>query len=166
MSKGPGGGVVVRQATSADLPHVVRLRLALLREHGAHPIYGRLRSDAPKRAEKLFAAQLSSSDEIMFLAELTGEVVGIIRCVHSAGSPLLDPTQYGYISSVYVIPAARRRGVLRALLASAEEWCASRGLTELRLHNASDNEAANATWADLGFPVVEHLRSRPVRVGS
>jgi len=61
---------------------------------------------------------------------------------------------------VYVVPRARRRGVLRALLAAAIEWCEARGLTELRLHNASDNAVANAAWDALGFRVVEHLRVR------
>jgi aminoglycoside 6'-N-acetyltransferase I len=59
---------------------------------------------------------------------------------------------------VYVIPAARRRGVLRALLAAAAAWCKSRGLTEMRLHNPADSDVANAAWEALGFTIVEHLR--------
>ena len=100
--------VVVRPATLEDLDTVVALRLSLLREHGTNPVYRRLRPDAPARAQQLFAAQLSSSYEVTYLAERGGEVVGILRCVESAGSPLLDPPAYGYVSSVYVLPRARR----------------------------------------------------------
>jgi ribosomal protein S18 acetylase RimI-like enzyme len=151
-------GLTVRAATMADLAIVVELRLALLREHSQNPIYRRLRPDAPARASRLFAAQLRSPSEVIFLAEYEGAPIGILRCVASAGLPLLFPARHGYISSVYVVPAARRHGVLRALFTSAIGWCRERGLREARLHNAVENETANAVWDALGFQVVEHLR--------
>ncbi|HUF28131.1 MAG TPA: GNAT family N-acetyltransferase [Gemmatimonadaceae bacterium] len=152
--------LTIRQATVADLPHVVELRLALLREHARNPIYRRLRPDAAERAERLYMTQLQSSSETMFLAERGTEVVGLLRCVVSAGSPLLVPAQYAYVSSVYVVPRARQSGVLHALLGAAETWCAERGLTEMRLHNAADNPIAGEVWERLGFEVVEELRVR------
>ena len=155
--------VQVRVATIDDLPAVVELRLALLREHGQNPLYRRLRPDAAARARRLFGAQLRTPNEVIFLATRGEVVVGILRCVQTAGLPLLFPVLHGYISSVYVVPAARRRGVLRALLAAALAWCEARGLTEIRLHNAADNEAANAAWEALGFRVAEHLRVRFLR---
>jgi ribosomal protein S18 acetylase RimI-like enzyme len=151
-------GLTVRPATMADLAVVVELRLALLREHSLNPIYRRLRADAPARASRLFAAQLRSSNEVIFLAESNGIPVGVLRCVASAGLPLLLPARHGYISSVYVVPTARRHGVLRALFTAAIGWCRARGLREARLHNAVENETANAVWDALGFQVVEHLR--------
>jgi GNAT superfamily N-acetyltransferase len=135
----------------------------LLREHSHNRIYSRLRSDAETRAAKLFAAQLTLPNEVIFLAELDGETAGILRCIHSTGSPLLEPAQYGYVSSVYVVPKARECGVLRALLAAADRWCLDRGLDEMRLHNAADNPLANAAWEALGFEVAEHLRVRSLR---
>ena len=161
--------VAIRTATAADLDVVVRLRLALLREHAGNPVYGRLRADAPERARRLFAAQLASTREVTFLAERTSgrrddRIVGILRCIDSVGSPLLDPERYGYVASVYVVPAARREGVLHQLLDAAVAWCEPRGLDELRLHSAADNDTGNAAWAALGFAVAEHLRVRPVRV--
>jgi len=159
----PASLLSVRQATGKDLPAILALRLALLREHSHNAIYGRLRPDAEPRAAKLFAAQLQSLNEVIFLAEMGGEAVGVLRCIHSAGSPLLDPPQYAYISSVYVVPRAREQGVLRELLAAADAWCADRGLDEMRLHNAADNPLANAAWEALGFEVVEHLRVRSLK---
>lgn len=156
-------GVVIRTATFGDLDAVVELRLALLHEHRANPIYGRLRPDAPARARRLFAQQIESTHEIILLAVRGDEAVGILRCVHSGGAPLLLPNAYGYLASVYVRPDARRAGVLHLLLEAAEEWCRSRGLTELRLHNAADSDTSNAVWDALGFDVVEHLRIRPLQ---
>ena len=156
----PGARVSVRRASLSDLSTILALRMALLREHAHNAIYGRLRADADQRAARLFAAQLQSPNEVLFLADVNGETVGVLRCIQSSGSPLLDPAQYAYISSVYVVPRAREQGVLRALLLAADRWCADRGLDEMRLHNAADNPLANAAWEALGFEVVEHLRVR------
>lgn len=152
--------VRVREATLGDLDAVMELRLALLREHPDHPIYGRLRHDASDRARALFATQLRSTSETILLGELGGAIVGVLRCVESAGSPLLDPARYAYVSSTYVRPEARRRGVLRALLRAADRWSRARGLDQMRLHNVAGSTTAEQTWSALGFAVVEQVRVR------
>jgi ribosomal protein S18 acetylase RimI-like enzyme len=157
--------VTVRRANLRDLDTVVALRLALLREHASNPIYRRLASDVTTRARRLFARQLESPGEITLLAERDGAIVGILRCVESSGSPLLSPEQYAYVSSVYVDPAVRRTGVLRALLDRAAVWARSVGLDEFRLHSVADGDAANRAWDALGFAIVEHLRVRAVDPG-
>lgn len=156
----------VRPAAPRDLSAVVALRIALLREHPDHPIYGRLRTEIDRRARELFSAQIRSTVETILLAELADEVVGIIRCVESIGSPLLDPARYAYVSSAYVRPDVRRRGVLRALVAEAERWSRARGLDQMRLHNVAGSVAAERAWNALGFAIVEQVRFRqlaPVR---
>jgi GNAT superfamily N-acetyltransferase len=155
--------VKIRRATLDDLSTVVALRLALLREHGTSPIYGRLRADAERRARELFGAQLDSPGEVMFLAERAGRVVGILRCVESGGSPLLHPARYCYISSVFVTPTARRAGVLRALVEHAAAWCEERGLDEMRLHSVAGDPVSSAAWDAMGFEVVEYVRMRRLR---
>jgi aminoglycoside 6'-N-acetyltransferase I len=154
--------ITVRAATIEDLDTVVAMRLALIREQPTHPLYGRLRPDAERRARNLFAEQLESATERMFLAEERREPVGIIRCAISRGSPLLFPSEYGYISSAYVVPAARGRGVLTRMMAAVEEWCAAMGLDELRLHNVAGDSRAEGVWDSLGFEVVEQVRRRPL----
>jgi ribosomal protein S18 acetylase RimI-like enzyme len=153
-------GTRVRPATPRDLDAVVALRTALLREHPDHPIYGRLRSGIDRHARELFAAQIRSHTETILLAELAGEVIGIIRCVESIGSPLLEPARYAYVSSAYVRPDVRRRGVLRALMAEVERWSRARGLDQMRLHNVAGSDAAERAWDALGFAVVEQVRLR------
>ena len=148
----------MRAASAVDLPLVVELRLALIREHGDNPVYRRLRADAPERARRLFAAQLASTSERIFIAEDDGRAVGIVRCVETVGSPLLDPARYAYVSSAYVRPDARRRGTLRALVGAARAWCDERGLSELRLHSVAGDAGSNAAWDALGFTIVEHMR--------
>lgn len=152
--------MIVRRATSADLETVIALRIALLREYGDHPIYGRLREDAEQRARLVFGSQLDASNEVIFIAEESHQPMGLIRCVESMASPLLIPDRYCYVSSAYVIPQHRRHGVMKALLARAVEWCHERGLTEMRLHNVGTSRTSAATWDSLGFEVVEQVRVR------
>lgn len=155
-------GTRVREATTPDLDAVVDLRVALLREHPEHPIYGRLKTDVNARARELYRAQLRSPTESIFLAERSGVVVGILRCVESIGSPLLDPARYTYVSSVYVRPEHRRKGVLREMLAAAERWSVARGIDQMRLHNVAGSVEAESAWGALGFQVVEQVRVRAV----
>ena len=151
-------GVSVRRATPGDLDAVVALRLALLREYREHPVYGRIRRDAEDVAHDVFARQLAAEHETTFVAESDGKPVGLMRCAEMVSSPLFVPDRYCYVSSVYVRPDHRRRGVLRALFARAREWCAERGLTEMRLHSVGDRASASAAWDALGFDVVEEVR--------
>lgn len=160
------GRLSVRPANLDDLPSVVELRLALLREYSDHPMYGRLRPDARARAYELYRGQLTARNEQIFVAELDGATVGVLRCVDTLSSPLLYPERYCYMSSVYVRPAVRRSGVLRALLRAAEDWCDERGIDEMRLHNAPSSAIAARTWSALGFEVVEHVRRRAAKVPS
>jgi GNAT superfamily N-acetyltransferase len=134
----------------------------LLREYGDHPLYADLAPDVVDRAFDLYHAQIASADERVFIAEAGGEVVGILRAVDVRGSPLVRPERYCYVSSVYVVPSARRRGVMRALVRAAEAWCDERGLREMRLHNASSSSVAASAWGALGFEVVEQVRRRTV----
>ena len=150
--------VAIRRATPRDLETIIVLRLELLREYHDHPIYGQLRPDAAARARPMFAAQLESASEAMFLAEDKDVAIGLLRCVESIASPLLLPERYCYVSSAYVRPQYRRRGILHDLFERAVAWCRERGLTEMRLHNVGTRDDSVGTWDALGFDVVEQVR--------
>lgn len=152
----------VRRATVNDLGVVVALRLALLREYAAHPIYGRLHPDVEARARPLFEQQIKAIDQAIFLAEREGEIAGIVRCADVKGSPLLAPDRYCYITSVFVLPRYRRHGVLATLMEEAEDWARSRGLTELRLHNSTLSQEARGAWDQLRFEVNEEVRLKHI----
>lgn len=155
-------GVRIRRATLADAERIAELRLSLLAEHAANPIYSRLRRDAPSRAVVLTKHQLASEHEAMFVAVKGERLVAMLRCIDQRGHRLLRPGRYALLSTVYVEPGWRRRGLLRSLLEAASAWSRERGLTEMRLQNAIDNPIAIATWEALGFHVVEQLRFRPL----
>lgn len=158
--------ISVRRAQLDDLSAIVELRLALLREYKDHPLYGNLRPDVEERAHHLYRTQLTSTHDTIFVAEIDGRIVGVMRCVDTPSSPLFFPERYCYVSSVYVRPADRRKGVLRALLAAADRWCDEHGIVEMRLHNSATAAVAEQAWSALGFEIVEHVRRRPLQTAS
>jgi len=154
--------ISVRRAHLDDLSAIVELRLALLREYSDHPLYGNLQPDVEDRAHDLYRAQLASSHDTIFVAEIGHRIIGVMRCVDTPSSPLFFPERYCYVSSVYVRPSERRKGVLRALLGAADRWCEEHGIAEMRLHNSATAAVAEQAWSALGFEVVEHVRRRPL----
>ena len=155
--------ISVRRAQLDDLSAIVELRLALLREYKDHPLYGNLRPDVEERAYSLYRVQLTSTHDTIFVAEIGRRIVGVMRCVDTPSSPLFFPERYCYVSSVYVRPTERRKGVLRALLAAADRWCEEHGIAEMRLHNSAMAPVAEQAWSALGFQIVEHVRRRPLQ---
>jgi len=152
--------LLVREAGPLDLDEVVPLRLALLRDETATPGRRLLHPDAERRARVIFAKQLRSPREVTLLAESDGAVIGILRVVAAPPSPLHAEFRHAYLTSAYVVPTARRRGVLRGLVAHALAWCEAHGVAEVRLHSAVGNAAAARAWDALGFGVAEELRRR------
>jgi ribosomal protein S18 acetylase RimI-like enzyme len=141
---------------------ILQFRLELLKEHDRHPIYGRVRDDAPARAKRTTPLHLASGREITYVACEGRTPVGMLRCIEARGSPLLHPARYAYIASVFVARSHRRRGILKRLLDAAITWARARGLTEVRLHSTPENAAANAVWDKYGFRTVEFLRRREI----
>ena len=147
----------------ADAPRIAELRLALLAEHQTNAIYSRIRADAPARALELTQQQLAAAErQVIFVASDGDRIVGILRCIDMRGHRLLRPSRYAMISTVYVVPSARRKGVLRSLMDAAMSWSRARKLEEMRLQNAVDNPLAVAAWEALGFRVVEQIRLRSI----
>jgi aminoglycoside 6'-N-acetyltransferase I len=57
----------------------------------------------------------------------------------------------GYLEGWYVVPAARRRGVGRALLVAAESWARQQGCSEFASDASPDNGVSMAAHHALGF---------------
>jgi aminoglycoside 6'-N-acetyltransferase I len=56
-----------------------------------------------------------------------------------------------YLEGWFVVPAARGRGVGRALIAAAEEWGRAQGCCEFASDAHPDNEVSAAAHRALGF---------------
>jgi ribosomal protein S18 acetylase RimI-like enzyme len=159
----PGTGVVVRRATLKDLSQIVALRLALLREEERNPFFAKPHPDAEERALELTRAELTSPGEVFLLAARGASIVGMLRCRSVRRMPLVAESRQAVVTTVYVVPEARRTGVLRALLDGADRWCRQQGLTGMRLQCALTNDVGRKAWESLGFSPAEvvYLRTVP-----
>jgi GNAT superfamily N-acetyltransferase len=72
-----------------------------------------------------------------------------------------EERHYGFIAELFVVDAARGKGVGRALIEACEEWTRQRRLTTIRIAHLSGNTRAAAIYAEAGyFPYALHVRKR------
>jgi GNAT superfamily N-acetyltransferase len=152
----------VRRARSGDVAAIAAMRRALLVEHADDLIFGRLRRDATARTAAAVRAALAHEERLLLVAARGRALVGTLECGIVRNHAVLRPERVGYLSAVYVAPAARGRGLLTRMVATAERWCRAQGLDELRLHTGAHNPLSNAVWERLGFVVAEHTRLRAI----
>jgi GNAT superfamily N-acetyltransferase len=105
----------------------------------------------PARLDAGLAAGLADPARARyFIAEYADEAVGtlMLTCEWSDWRN----GWWWWIQSVYVVPAARRRGIYRALHAhAATQAAAEPSVLGLRLYVAADNRAAQSTYVALGM---------------
>ena len=154
--------IVVRRATLEDLDQVVALRLALLREEERNPFFANPHPDAETRAVELTRGELTAPGEVILVARIEDAIVGMLRCRLVRRMPLVAGDRQAVVTTVYVVPAQRRRGVLSALLNATDRWCRRQGVTDMRLQCALTNDVGRKTWEALGFTPAETLYLRTI----
>lgn len=144
-------GVELRPLGRDDLEVALRL---------AGELYGLPGTD-PADHRAAFDAMVNAPDASPLLALLDGEPAGMALFWFRRR---LGHTRFqGWLSDLYVRPAARRRGIGRALLrACIAEWQLRQG-DSLMLEVATDNAAGRALYASLGFQETgRHFQLRPI----
>jgi ribosomal protein S18 acetylase RimI-like enzyme len=143
----------VRRATADDWPFILALIPRLTEFAPAWRDGAQMAgTEARTVAESLNSGD---ADRAVFVAEDVNERVGFIELW-----TLVDyftGERHGHISNIVVAPESERRGVARALIATAEAWCSERGYRMLTLHVFDANRGARAAYERSGFSV-EMLR--------
>jgi ribosomal protein S18 acetylase RimI-like enzyme len=95
-----------------------------------------------------------------FVAEVSGRVAGFV-CVWSkyrSDEPHEGPKEYGLVTDLVVVPAARGKGLGRALLEQAEAFAKKADVRWLRVGVLSSNRGARALYSTAGYrPYLEYL---------
>ena len=90
------------------------------------------------------------------VAERAGEVVGSLMVTNEWSD--WRNGLFWWIQSVYIVPAARRQGVYRALYDFVREMArADPGICGFRLYVEKDNTAAQRTYSSLGMAPTDYL---------
>ena len=104
---------------------------------------------SPEEMAGRIAAVLGEPGHALFAAE--GEDGTLIGWAHVCARLLLIDTPSAFVEGLVVDPAARRRGVGRALMAVAEAWAGERGLLVARLRSGATRDDAHAFYRALGY---------------
>lgn len=82
-----------------------------------------------------------------------GPLVGFLVGEVLTNIPIYRVKEYGFIHDMWVEPAARGKGIGRALVLRAMERFGAVGVTQVRLETARANEEARKLFATCGFTV-------------
>ena len=125
----------IRQATIADIPHLVSHREQMFRDMGIPAEFDAMR-DAFERW--LRDAIPSATYRGWVAVDSTGDVAaggGLIVIPWPPGPMTMDP-RCGFVFNVYTEPAHRKRGLARRMMDVMHEWCRGEGIERVVL-NAS-----------------------------
>lgn len=145
--------MLIRQATAADIPDIVRFRGHLWDSFlsdtkvADHP-------DWPERAGAVLVDLLTRDTHRYLVTEdedgrLVGTVSGLLE-LHMPGPAW--PGVSASLSDMWVEPDARGRGVARALMAGILDWVKASGASKVRLHSTP---VAVQAYERMGFHVAE-----------
>jgi GNAT superfamily N-acetyltransferase len=110
--------VVVRPALVADAPVLARMRFEFRAAQGA---ITEAEADFVARCEPWMTSRLGPEGRWRaWVADAGGAIVGTawLQLVEKIPNPMIEPELIGYVSSLYVRPAWRDRGIGAALLAT------------------------------------------------
>lgn len=134
--------VKIRLATSTDIEHIVPLFDAYRQFYGQP-------SDAAL-AKSFLADRFKLRQSTLFLAtDEAGLNVGFTQLFPSFSS--VRASRIFILNDLFVMPAARRKGVAALLLKEAEQFARATGAVRLTLATAMNNEAARKLYEAAGW---------------
>ena len=104
-------------------------------------------------AKNWIAENLERGRSTLFAADNGSQLLGFTQLYPALCS--VDLVDYFVLYDLYVIEAARRQGIARALMNTASEWAKAQGADRLDLETARDNAPGQALYRDLGYELDE-----------
>jgi len=104
-------------------------------------------------AKSWLAENLERGRSTLFAADNGSQLLGFTQLYPALCS--VDLVDYFVLYDLYVVEAARRQGIARALMNAASEWAKAQGADRLDLETARDNAPGQALYRDLGYELDE-----------
>jgi len=142
--------VRVRPATPEDKPAWERMRQSLWPEDGT--------DYHAREIDDYFAGRLREPLEVLLAFDDVGQPVGFVELNIRTHAEECWTNNVGYLEGWYVVPAARRNGVGRALVAAGLDWARSQGCTEFASDALLSNTESAAAHRALGFTETAQIR--------
>ena len=104
-------------------------------------------------AKNWIAENLERGRSTLFAADNGSQLLGFTQLYPALCS--VDLVDYFVLYDLYVVEAARRQGIARALMNAASDWAKAQGADRLDLETARDNAPGQALYRDLGYELDE-----------
>ncbi len=139
----------IRLATAEDIPTLVQRRLDMFLDMSPDVEPQRLEALRQPTADYLQHA-IPSGEFLAWVVEAAGEIIGSAAVIlHSKPPGLRNITgREGYILSVYVDPAWRRKGIAKALMNTILDYLRQNGVGSAYLHASAEGRFV---YEQLGF---------------
>ena len=98
---------------------------------------------------------INSADAIVLVGDEQGEILGSGFAEICQAKEYEDRSRYVHLGFMYTVPAARGKGINKAILDELINWSHSNGIEEIRLEVYSGNKVAKKAYEKSGFK--EHM---------
>lgn len=143
---------IIRPATAADVTAVLPMVQAVCDFHRAlEPARYDFLPDIAARYALWLPRRAADPHSVFLVAEQSEAPVGFIVGEVLDEIPIYTVKRYGFIHDLWVEPAARGRGIGRALVQRALDRFAAMGVSQVRGDTAWTNQAARRLVGTLGF---------------
>ena len=114
-----------------------------------HDLLIQLRYDASdETVRERFELMSSSSDHLIAVAELDGDVIGLI---HALVRMALEKPVEAFVQSLVIDTPVRRSGAGRRLMEVVETWTKGKGLVSISLSSQISRKEAHRFYESLGY---------------
>ena len=141
--------MTLRPAKQRDLPTCMEMFDELNRLQSPWRVFPP-RPGIREEVENRYRAALQDPDALLVVAEEDGAVVGMAEGHLHRPSTFSDQVAVE-LSSVFVSPGYRHRGLARSLTAEVARFARRRGAAILTLKSFAQNEEATEAWGRIGF---------------
>ena len=104
-------------------------------------------------AQAWLAENIEAGRSTIFAADNGSELLGFTQLYPALCS--VDLVDYFVLYDLFVVEAARRQGIARALMNAASDWARAQGAARLDLETARDNYPGQTLYRDLGYELDE-----------
>lgn len=145
--------ILIRKATRDDAEKTVKLSNAVMRVAYAHIMPSSFFDDREKhKSEKIKQAKefINSREQITFVAEHNGEIVGFAVAVIQSGQEHFKNLGYADLQAIYILPEFQNKGIGKMLFDNVVAEFGKMKLQKMVIGVLKENTAARKAYENWG----------------